>query len=68
MRDGEVLGLFSVSHRVTREKVCCCFCGADPGGLRKELAVLCVEQSAEGGEIACGDSVKERVVVHRHCA
>ena len=27
---------------------------------------MCVEQSAEGGEIVCGDSVEERVLVDRH--
>ena len=36
------------------------------GGLRKELAVLCVEESAEAWKIIGGDGVEERVVVCGH--
>ena len=51
---------------MTGEEVGCCFRGAGLGGLRKELAVLCVKDSVEGGEIAGGDGVEERIVVCGH--
>ena len=66
MRFGEIFGAVVVRCRVTGEEVGCRFWAAGLGDLGIELAVLRVEESAEGGEIVGGDGVEEQVVVRGH--
>lgn len=48
---GKILGEFFFRMWVTGEEVGCYFRRTGSGGLRNELAVLCVEESAEAWEI-----------------
>ena len=56
---------FHGNRLMTGEKVGCCFWGAMLSDLGEELAVLGLEEGAEGAEIVSGNGVEERVV-HGH--
>ena len=66
MRFGEELGAFVGRCWVTEKEIGCRVRSADLGDLSIELAVLLVEESAEGGEIVGGDGVEKKVVGRGH--